>query len=216
VSAWWSRWWGVAGEAAAEPTRWVVLDVETSGLDPARDRLLAIAAVGLHVDWAAGRLDLRLRDSFEVVLRQEQASSRDNILLHGIGVQSQREGLEPIEALGAFEAFVGAAPLLAFHSAFDEALIGRHLRLHLGRRLPNPWLDIEHLCAVTHPAVRARSLDEWMAHFGIVCLRRHQAAADTLAECELLQRIWPRVAAECGNWREVQALARRRRWLAGP
>ena len=62
--------------------------------------------------------------------------------------------------------------------------------------------------------MRARSLDEWMAHFGITCAARHQAAADTLAECELLQRIWPRVAAQCSNWRGVQRLASGHRWIA--
>jgi DNA polymerase-3 subunit epsilon len=214
VSGGWRAWLGGARAAPAAPVeRWVALDVETSGLDVRRDRLLAIAAIGLQVDWPRQRLEVRLGDSFEVVLRQEEASSRDNILLHGIGVKSQRNGIEPVAALEAFEAYVGQAPLLAFHSAFDEALIGRHLKQHLGRRLPNPWVDIEHLCAATHPQVRARSLDEWMAHFGIICPQRHQAAADTLAECELLQRVWPRVAAECRDWRAVQRLAAQRRWL---
>jgi DNA polymerase III subunit epsilon len=210
----WRAWFGGARAASrADSERWVALDVETSGLDVRRDRLLAIAAIGLQVDWPRQRLQVRLGDSFEVVLRQQEASSRDNILLHGIGVQSQRNGIEPVAALEAFEAYVAQAPLLAFHSAFDEALIGRHLKQHLGRRLANPWVDIEHLCAATHPQVRARSLDEWMAHFGIVCPQRHQAAADTLAECELLQRVWPRVAAECRDWRAVQRLAAQRRWL---
>ncbi len=214
MSRGWRAWFGGGRSVPrADTERWVALDVETSGLDVRRDRLLAIAAIGLQVDWPKKRLQVRLGDSFEVVLRQEEASSRDNILLHGIGVQSQRNGLEPVAALEAFEAYVGQAPLLAFHSAFDEALIGRHLKLHLGRALPNPWVDIEHLCAATHPQVRARSLDEWMAHFGIVCPQRHQAAADTLAECELLQRVWPRVAAECRDWRAVQRLAAQRRWL---
>lgn len=214
MSSGWRAWFGGARSAPRSDTeRWVALDVETSGLDVRRDRLLAIAAIGLEVDWPRQRLAVRLGDSFEVVLRQEEASSRDNILLHGIGVQSQRNGIEPVAALEAFEVYVAQAPLLAFHSAFDEALIGRHLKLHLGRRLANPWVDIEHLCAATHPQVRARSLDEWMAHFGIVCPHRHQAAADTLAECELLQRVWPRVAAECRDWRAVQRLAAQRRWL---
>jgi len=59
---------------------------------------------------------------------------------------------------------------------------------------------------------RARSLDEWLAHFGIHCAVRHQAAADTLAECELLQRIWPKVAAQSKCWRDVLSLAARQRW----
>lgn len=193
--------------------RWVMLDVETSGLDPRRDRLLAIAAIALRVDWPNRRLSVDLGDSFEVVLRQEEASSKDNILLHGIGVQRQREGVAPQAALRAFADYAGASPLLAFHAAFDQALITRFTNHHTGVALPNPWVDIEQLCAVTHEGVRARSLDEWMAHFGIVCAVRHQAAADTLAECELLQRIWPRVAAQCGGWRDVRRLAGRHRWI---
>jgi DNA polymerase-3 subunit epsilon len=215
----WARW--TKGGAAAFPVdeeRWVMLDVETSGLDPRRDRLLAVAAIALRVDWPTRRLTIDLGDSFEVVLRQDQLTeAKDNILLHGIGVQRQREGVEPAPALAALAEFVGRSPLLAFHAAFDRTLISRYVRQHLGadyaRGLPNPWLDIEPLCAVTHEQVRARALDEWLAHFGIVCAARHQAAADTLVECELLLRIWPRVAAQCRCWADVERLARQQRWI---
>jgi DNA polymerase III subunit epsilon len=190
-----------------DPDRWVVLDVESSGLDPRRDRLLAIAAVALQVRWAERRLSIDLGDSFEVVLRQGEPSARDNILLHGIGVQRQKEGVPPAEALAAFAVFAGDSPLLAFHAAFDRVLIARHMAL------PNRWLDIEHLCGVTHPQVRARSLDEWMSHFGVRCAARHRAAADVLAESEVLLRVWPKVAAECTRWREVERLAARHRWI---
>lgn len=204
------RW---AGRLAPDENRWVMLDVETSGLDPHHDRLLAIAAIALRVDWARQRLTVELGDSFEVVLRQEEFSSKDNILLHGIGVQRQREGTAPDQALRAFADYAGRSPLLAFHAAFDQTMIARYVRQHLGRELSNPWVDIEHLCAVTHETVRARTLDEWMAHFGIRCAVRHQAAADTLAECEVLQRIWPRMVAQCGSWHDVQRLADQQRWL---
>lgn len=210
-------WWGPQDPvASSDAERWVVVDVETSGLDAKNDRLLAIAAIGLRVGPApASRPEIVLGDSFEVVLRQEAVSDRDNILLHGIGEQRQRDGVEPATALQAFVDFIGEAPLLAFHSAFDETLIDRHCRRHLGRRLVNPWLDLAHLCAVTHEEVRARSLDDWMAHFGIRCPARHQASADTLATAELLLRLWPRIAPEGGRWRDAVRLAGRRRWLAG-
>lgn len=198
---------------APDERRWVMLDVETSGLDPGRSELLAIAAIALRVDWAQGRLAIDLADSFEVVLRQANASSRDNILLHGIGVQKQREGLEPAVAMRSFAEFAATSPLLAFHAAFDRALISRFATAHLGSDLSNPWVDIEHLCAVTYPQVRARALDDWMAHFGIVCAVRHQAVSDALAQCEVLQRIWPGVAGECNCWNDVARLAARQRWI---
>lgn len=198
-----------------DQARWVVLDVETSGLDPMRDQLLAIAAIAVQVDWAGKRLSIMPGDSFEVVLRQSSvASAKDNILLHGIGLQRQREGVPPEEALRAFGRFVGHSPLLAFHAPFDQAMIGRHARQHLGAALSNRWVDIEQLCAVTHEKVKARALDEWLAHFGIVCTPRHQAAADTLAECELLLRIWPQMAGQCRTWSDVEKLAAHQRWIA--
>jgi hypothetical protein len=49
--------------------RCVVVDVETSGLDLARDSLIAIGAV------AVNELALDLDDCFEIVLRQEKASA---------------------------------------------------------------------------------------------------------------------------------------------
>jgi DNA polymerase-3 subunit epsilon len=190
-----------------------MLDVETSGLNPKHNRLLAIAAIGIQIDWPSQTLQINLSDSFEAVLQQDHASSHANILLHGIGVQEQRAGLAPAQALQAFRQFVGNSPLLAFHCAFDEAMIQRHMIQHHLDKLCNPWLDLDHLCAVTSVGVRARALDDWLHHFKIECSVRHQAAADTLAECELLQRIWPRIAAQSRQWQDVQNLASQHRWV---
>jgi DNA polymerase-3 subunit epsilon len=190
-----------------------MLDVETSGLNPKRDRLLAIAAIGMQIDWSRQTLQINLGDSFEAVLQQDHASSHANILLHGIGVQEQRAGLAPTQALQAFRQFVSNSPLLAFHCAFDEAVIQRHMIQHHLGKLSNPWLDLDHLCAVTSEGVRARALDDWLHHFKIECSVRHQAAADTLAQCELLQRIWPRIAAQSRQWQDVQNLASQHRWV---
>lgn len=190
--------------------------MEASGLDAQRDRLLAIAALGLRVDPVRRRIDIVPGDSFEVVLRQQAVSDRDNVLLHGIGQQRQRDGVAPALALQSFADFVGRAPLLAFHSAFDQTLIERQASQWLGHRLDNPWLDLADLCAVTHPDVRARSLDEWMAHFDLRCLSRHQASADTLVTAELLLRIWSRIAPQGVRWRDLTRLAGHRRWLPAP
>ena len=62
------------GSAAANASRWVVVDVETSGLDMRRDRLRAIAAIALHVDAQAAPRSA-LGDSFEAVLRQEAVAA---------------------------------------------------------------------------------------------------------------------------------------------
>lgn len=197
----------------AEPSRWLMVDVETTGLDSRRDRLLAIAAIALRVDWAGKRLAVDLGDSFEVLLRSEGGAASDNILLHGIGLGRQREGMAAPAAMTAFAAFAGQSPLLAFHAAFDAEMIDRWCRTHLGAPLANPWIDLEHLCAVGCEGVRARALDEWLGHFAIPCAARHQAAADALAQCEVLLRVWPRLAPHCSSWRSLKRLAAQHRWL---
>jgi DNA polymerase III subunit epsilon len=209
------RWLGAG--AAIDEQRWVVLDVESSGLDAHHDRLLAIAAIGVHFDAGAPRI--HLGDSFEAVLRQAEFSStpdKGNILLHGIGVGAQRGGVEPALALAEFERWLGASPLLAFHAAFDRTMIDRACRTTLGRCLGKHWLDLEPLAAMLHAQVRARALDEWLAHFGIECRHRHQAAADALATAELLLKLWPALRRELPRpgFRQVQALAAQRRWLS--
>ena len=211
----WQRW----RRGGADPgQRWVVLDVESSGLDPRRDRLLAVAAVALRV--APNRLSLCPADSFEAVLGQpadDAGPDRANILVHGIGLQAQRQGEAPAQVLAAFRAFVADAPLVAFHAPFDRALLARPWQALLGQPLRNPWLDLADLAPALCPQVKAHALDDWLAHFGIEVAVRHQAAADSWATAELLQRLWPLARAQgCGpRFRDLARLAASRRWLAG-
>ena len=203
-----------AGQAAANAQRWVVVDVETSGLDVHHDRLLAIAAIALQVDGAATPR-IALADSFEAVLHQDSApADKGNILLHGIGVGEQRGGAPPAEVLGAFVHWLGDAPLIAFHAEFDKAMIYRAMRGTLGHTPGNRWVDLEPLADALHPDVGGTALDDWLGHFGIECAVRHQAAADTLATAELLQHLWPALRAQrCTSFAALRKLAEQRRWL---
>jgi DNA polymerase-3 subunit epsilon len=198
--------------SAINQKRWVVLDVETSGLDPREDRLLAIAAVCIHLNEVQS-LKIDIFDSFEAVLKQDLASDKDNILLHGIGAQAQMTGEDPQQVLRNFEQWVGDAPLLAFHAAFDESMIQRAYQYQLGYKLKNAWIDVEPLVSASYPEVKARSLDQWMGHLGIECAVRHQAAADTFATAELMLQIWPKLKSMAPTIDLIEKLARESRWL---
>ncbi|MGH8810916.1 MAG: exonuclease domain-containing protein, partial [Advenella sp.] len=100
-----------SGAQAIHESRIVVLDVETSGLNLKKDTLIAIGAVAIE----RGRI--MLDDAFDIVLRQEQISSKSNILIHGIAGGKQRSGIDPAEALMQILEYIGSDPLLAFHVA---------------------------------------------------------------------------------------------------
>ena len=199
--------------AKPEPQRWIVLDVETSGLNPHSDRLLAIAAVVIEVSADFRRASIIIGDSYEAVLKQDLPSHKDNILIHHIGAQAQSEGRPPVEVLEEFRRWVGNCPLLAFHAPFDEAMINRAYSLFGLKGLQNEWLDIEPLAKITGVNPRIRSLDEWLGHFGIECAIRHQAAADTFATAELLIRLWPYLTKEANSWASLRSIARQANWV---
>lgn len=168
-----------------DESRYVVVDVESSGLNVSRDRLIAIGAV------AVARGTVRLNDSLEIVLQQERISEKDNILIHGIGGTAQREGVPPADALLAFLEFLGKDPLVAFHVAFDEPMIRRAMKAFLGLDFRHPWVDLAYVAPALHPqlARRYRSLDDWMGLFGIGNYARHNALADALSTAELLMAL---------------------------
>jgi DNA polymerase-3 subunit epsilon len=196
-----------------EVRRWIVLDVETTGLNPHSDRLLAIAAVALDVSPDFERIAIVIGDSYEAVLKQDLPSNKDNILVHHIGSQAQFEGRPPIEVLNEFQAWVGQCPLLAFHAAFDEAMLGRAYGMFGLQPLQNEWLDIEPLAKITGVNPSLRALDDWLGHFGIECAVRHQAAADTFATAELLMRLWPYLKREASSWSSLRSVARQASWI---
>ena len=97
--------WLTGSRSATPPNenRWVMLDVDTSGLNPKHDRLLAIAAIGIQIDWPSQTLQINLGDSFEAVLQQDHASSHANILLHwrtgaasGPGAHTSLTSISPV------------------------------------------------------------------------------------------------------------------------
>ena len=168
--------------AIFELSRYVVIDVETTGLNLLKDTLISIGAVGV----VNGRI--ALGDSFSVVLQQRESSHKDNILIHGISGTTQRAGEDPVEALLTFLEYLGKAPLVAFHVAFDESMIRRAMRQYLGFTFSHPWLDLAYVLPALNTRMMHshRSLDDWAEHFDIRNTERHNAVADALATAHLM------------------------------
>jgi DNA polymerase III subunit epsilon len=206
VLDWLRRLRGGGNEA---PQRWVVVDVETSGFDPSKDGLISIGGVAMRSD---GRVVPG--DAIEIVYRQNTASSRENILVHGIGVQAQTEGADPATATRAFLDFVGASPILAFHAPFDRGFLARAVKIFVNQPFDNPWLDLAELAPAVDPDARLKSLDEWLARYGISVSVRHSAAADAFATGLLAARLLPKARQQgVRDFASLQKMARQAKWL---
>ena len=192
-------------------SRWVVLDTETTGLDPDGDSLLAIGAVAVDDE------GIRASDSFEIVLRHDGDIDADNVVVHGLGRATLDAGVAPSPALAAFREWVNGVPCIAFHADFDRRVLERAARLAGVRPLAGPWLDLAPLAAALRPEIARRSavaLDDWLSVYEIACASRHNAANDAFAAAELLLRLKADAAGK-GNvgFERLHALVRNRRWL---
>ncbi len=191
--------------------RIVVVDVETSGLSLADDHLLAIGAIGIH----AGRI--ALADSFDLLLRQQVASDKANILVHGIGGTAQRNGLPPEEALLAFLEYLDGAPLFAFHAAFDETMLRKACKKFLGFDFNHAWADLACLLPELFPqhAKKCHALDDWLARFAIHNDERHNALADAIATAQLgLMALRGAQTKRLESFTALQEMEKAQRWLS--
>ncbi|MCO6058771.1 3'-5' exonuclease [Pseudomonas sp. MOB-449] len=161
--------------------RFVVLDLETSGLNMSRDLVLSIGAVSID----DGAIDLG--NQFECTLQRDTGKLNASVLIHGIAPSELAAGVEPAEALLGFMEFLGDSPLLAFHATFDQRMLSRALKQDLDYRLRHCFLDIAELAPMLCPeaGIRNGGLDEWVDYFGLQVQQRHNASADALVTAEI-------------------------------
>ncbi|MDB5982801.1 MAG: polC 1 [Pseudomonas sp.] len=172
---------GALNEQPLRQQRWVVIDLETSGLNMNRDQVLSIGAIVIE----DGAIDFG--QQFERTLLRPDHKLSPAVLLHGLGPSAIAAGSEPIEALLDLMEFVGDSPLIAFHASFDQHMLGRALKDSLGYRLQHSFYDVAEMAPMLCPnaGIRQAGLDDWTAFFGLQAGERHNASADALVTAEL-------------------------------
>jgi DNA polymerase-3 subunit epsilon len=161
--------------------RWVVVDLETSGLNMNRDHVLSIGAVVIE----DGAIDLS--QQFERTLQCANHKVSPAVLIHGLAPSAIAAGSAPVQALLDFMEFVGESPLLAFHAPFDQHMLSRALKENLDYHLEHHFLDVAEIAPMLFPqaSLRKAGLDDWTQFFGLRAEERHHASADALVTAEL-------------------------------
>ncbi|WP_130902415.1 3'-5' exonuclease [Pseudomonas sp. Sample_23] len=179
-------------ECSLREQRWVVLDLETTGLNMSKDRVLSIGAVVIE----DGAIDFR--QQFERTLQCRELKLSPSVLIHGLGPSAIAAGSDPAEALLELLEFIGDSPVLAFHAPFDQHMLGRAVKEHLGHKLQHVFLDVADIAPLLCPQaqIREAGLDEWIEWFRLEVFERHNASADALATAELALILFSRARAQ--------------------
>ena len=177
-----------------DEVRFVVLDTETTGLDPARDRVLEVAAVGVLGSSIAVSdcLDLRVR---------QHLTTPGGVDVHEITPGEAAKGLPEEDVARRLLAFLGGAILIGHHVAFDVVALDRLLRRNLGFALLNRSYDTLALAGrVDHrlldPEAVAgdqRGLEALCGRYGVEIEGRHTAVGDAFATALLFLKLLARL-----------------------
>ena len=158
---------------------YTAFDLETTGLDPEQDAVVALA--GVHV---LGRRVLR-QEVFEALVNPGRPISPAATAVHGLTAEMLRDK-PPLEAvLPAFRAFVQDTVLVAHNGAFDLAFLRR-----AGLDQP-PLLDTLLLAQLLFPDLKDYRLEALAHRFGVPATGRHTALGDALMTAEVFVRMQP-------------------------
>jgi DNA polymerase III subunit epsilon len=95
------------------PQRFVVLDLETTGLNPYRNEIIEIGAI--KVDVASLNFP-----TFQVLVKPEKKIPREATEINGITQEMvEKDGVVLAEALNNFREFVGDLPFVTYNADFD-------------------------------------------------------------------------------------------------
>jgi DNA polymerase III subunit epsilon len=169
--------------AAAEALmREIVMDTETTGLDPAQGhRIVEIGGIELIRHVPTGR-------HFHEYINPERDIPADAFAVHGLSADFLLAKRVFAEVVQEFLDFVGDATLIFHNAAFDVAFLNAELAfLSLEKIRPERVIDSLLLARQRHP-MAPNSLDALCKRYGIDNSRRHKHGA--LLDAELLSEVY--------------------------
>ena len=176
-------------DTPARDVRFVVLDTETTGFDPQRDRIITIGAVAVQDG------EILLDDSCELMLKL--AHNLASVTVHGITRDEARDGMDEPEALTLFLDYLRDGVIVGHHIGHDIHFLNAACDRHFGTNLTNRYLDtmdltlrLEDAGAFADQTPREDySLDGLCHLFGITPHDRHTAGGDAFLTAQIFLRL---------------------------
>jgi DNA polymerase-3 subunit epsilon len=162
--------------------REIVLDTETTGLDPLRgDRLVEVGCVEMINRMPTGQ-------TFHRYINPEREMAAEAFAVHGLSTEFLADKPFFHEVVDEFLTFIGDAPLVIHNASFDISFINAELDRIKRAAIPRERLvDTLLLARRKHPGVSNR-LDDLCSRYAIDNSRRTKHGA--LLDAELLAEVY--------------------------
>lgn len=150
----------------------IVLDVETTGLDYKKEKIIEFAAVRLE--------NGEIKDEFETLINPEQHIRKSSIAVHGITEDMVKDAPKEAEIIDKILKFIGDYPIVAHNAIFDWSFLNEAALRHKNKELKNPRIDTQMMFKEVYPELESCGLEALMRKFNVEFSTRHRAMADTI------------------------------------
>ena len=165
----------------------VAIDLETTGLDPRRDRMVALAAVSFVGSEPGSALVTLVNPGLPI----PPAST----VIHGIDDAMVADAPDEVSGVQRLDAACAGQVVVGHRLHFDLTVLARVRRGAAPVPAPHATLCTQRLAAALHPAWSDVSLDAVCAALGVSIEGRHTAEGDAVAAGRLLLGLVPRLRA---------------------
>ncbi len=165
----------------------IVLDTETTGLNPQRDRMISLGAVRL-----AGARCLR-HDVLDLLVNPGRQIPARSTAVHGISdlMVLPAPGFQDVAP--TIIAAIDGLAVIGHHTLFDLTVLKRAAQAVAIEWLDPPWLDTALLYSALTPEAPAFDLDAVAEALGVPVQGRHTALGDALTTADIYLRLLPRL-----------------------
>ena len=149
----------------------VVFDVETTGLNASRNKIIEIAAIKVT--------DLTSNEhaTLEYLIKIDSRVPEKIVQITGITDQMLKDGVDLNTAMQGFKEFCGKLPLVAYNAEFDKAFLSRAAQ-EIQWTIENEFHCALQMAKLAFPGHNSYRLSELANHAGIETKGAHRALAD--------------------------------------
>lgn len=166
--------------------RYVILNTETTGLNPKKDVILSFGALGITNDI------IRIGDNFEVVILQYKYL-HDNGLSNEFLIESKLTKLAEYQAIQSLVDYIGNAVLVGHRIHFDIEMINDVLEKMECGKLKNEALDIEIMHQKLLDVTKSFSLDDLVKSYKLPESERNSTSDDAYSIALLFLKLKTRL-----------------------
>ena len=173
----------------------IVLDVETTGLDFTREKMVEFAALKL--------VNGQIVEEYETLINPKQHIRNSSIKIHGITEDMVKDAPVLEEVMPKILDFIKDYPIVGHNVIFDYSYLNKASVDLYQKELTNPRIDTQQMFREIYPDLESHGLEALTKKFNVDLTNHHRAMADTMGLALAYPKL-KKLYAQKYDWEEKQ------------